>query len=76
MLSHLEENDMAKNAQKRTTSVEELASFFGPVLARPGTEDGNLTIPGIDAYVPSYMTGGSDQRQAHEQLEPNSKRNK
>ncbi len=67
---------MAENSQKATTPIEELISFFGDVFGHPGTDDEILTIPGIDAYVPSYMTGGSDQWQNHGQLEPDFKRNK
>ena len=55
-------------------SVEELITFFRPILA-PHIVGDRLSIPGRDAYVLSYVAGGTDSRWTNGQLEPNSKRN-
>ena len=54
-------------------SVEELITFFRPLLATHIAGD-RLSIPGRNAYVSSYAAGGADPRRTNGQLEPNSKR--
>ena len=59
--------------QSKPTSIEEMIAFLSPLQAQAGTHD-SLSIPGMDAYVPSYVAGGADERGVDGQLESDSQR--
>lgn len=65
---------MTTDKDGKEPSVEELITFFRSILP-PHTTGNRLSIPGRDAYVPSYVAGGANEQQTNGQLEPNSKRN-
>ena len=63
---------MAKERRKSSPSAEEMVEFFGPVLAdEKHADQDSLSIPGLDAYVPSYTSNRTDQSKSYGQLEPN-----
>lgn len=65
---------MKTDKEGKKPSVEKLITFFRPILTQRTAGD-KLSIPGRDAYVPSYVAGGTDARWTNGQLERNSKRN-
>ena len=66
---------MDTKAKHEHQSVEELIAFFSPLFSQSQTgASDNLSIPGMDAYVPSHVAGGADQRRIDGQLEPDSQR--
>ena len=65
---------MPKKTGPQNKSVNELISFFETMFSRQQTHRDTLSIPGDDAYVPSYISGGANQEMSDGQLEPNSKR--
>ena len=60
--------------QSKPASIEEMIEFLSPILTQAGAHD-SLSIPGMDAYVPSYVAGGADERRVDGQLESDSQRN-
>lgn len=48
---------MARKKQKEA-SVDEMLVVLGPLLSPSGASD-NLSIPGMNAYVPSVVAGGT-----------------
>ena len=67
---------MAKKATIERKSLEEMIAFFGPMFSQARGAGGDvLSIPGDDAYVPSFISGGADQGRANGQLERNPQRN-
>ena len=66
---------MSTRDQSDPASVEEMILFLSPVFAQAGVHD-TLSIPGMDAYVPSFVAGGADERRTDGQLESDSRRDK
>ena len=65
---------MTERIKTRKKSMGELLKFFEDVL--PQTTDRNsFSIPGSDAYVPSFVSDKVEQEKTNEQLEPDSPRN-
>jgi hypothetical protein len=62
---------MATPENRKEASIKEMLVVLGPLLSQPGTSD-DLSIPGMNAYVPSYAADGTGQRRGDGQLEPDS----
>ena len=68
---------MPKKTDPRNKSVDELISFFDTMFSqRQPTHRDTLSIPGDNAYVPSYISGGANQERPDGQLESDSKRDR
>ena len=68
---------MPKKTDSQNKSVDELISFFDTIFSQHHpTHRDTLSIPGDNAYVPSYISGGANQEISNGQLEPDSKRDR
>ena len=58
----------------KADAVEEMVKVLRPILELTDPNE-SPTIPGSDAYVPSYLANGADEREGDGKLQSDSQRN-